>query len=231
MKNVHVGWGPVGMTRILLKENTKLKLSDTLITLELNQTHQLIINSEYEETPVWKSSNENVITVDQNGLVTVVGYGVAQITVTSGDLKGSCTISVPKPQEPEIPDTPEIPDEPENKLDNTKMYYGSMPYLDEITTFSDITEEMLLNAYQQGQLQEKDYEPTEFQLVVPDSELAIVLLPNQTYIAKKNVLGTFEEFSCSAGSEYCANNLKVGDFYLYGELNISNEATILVSIS
>lgn len=39
MKNVHIGWGPVGMTRILLKENTKLELSETLITLELNQTH------------------------------------------------------------------------------------------------------------------------------------------------------------------------------------------------
>jgi hypothetical protein len=39
MKNVHIGWGPVGMTKIASKENTKLKLSDTSITLDLNSEY------------------------------------------------------------------------------------------------------------------------------------------------------------------------------------------------
>lgn len=64
MKNVHIGWGPVGMTKIVTKKSTKLKLNKTSITLELGAGFQLSIISEFEETPVWKSSNEAVVIVD-----------------------------------------------------------------------------------------------------------------------------------------------------------------------
>ena len=109
MKNVHIGWGPVGMTKIMSKENTKLKLNKNSVTLELGTGFQLLIISEFEETPVWSSSNEAVAIVDQDGNVTVLGYGVAYITVTSGQLKGTCVISVPEPVIPEEPEPePEI---------------------------------------------------------------------------------------------------------------------------
>ena len=133
MKNVHIGWGPVGMTKIMSKENTKLKLNKTFVTLDLEGSIQLTIVSEYEETPVWSSSNESVAIVDQEGNITVMGYGTAYITVASGNLKGTCVISVPKPEEPEEPvqpDEPIIPDEPTNKLDNTKIYFGYIPNSD-----------------------------------------------------------------------------------------------------
>ncbi|MBQ7518489.1 MAG: Ig-like domain-containing protein [Bacteroidales bacterium] len=44
----------------------------------------------------WKSSNESVVTVDQNGMVYVQGYGEATITVTTNDegKTATCTIYV-----------------------------------------------------------------------------------------------------------------------------------------
>ena len=123
MRNVHIGWGPVGMTKIVTKDQTKLKLNVTDVSLELEESFKIQILSQYEAEPVWKSSNENVATVDQEGNVIVVGYGVAYITVTSGELKGTCVVKVPEPVIPDEPIIPDEPDEPTSKLDNTKIYY------------------------------------------------------------------------------------------------------------
>ena len=84
MKNVHIGWGPVGMTKI--QSSTKLKLNTNSISLEEGGSYKLMILSDYEETPVWSSSNTNVATVDDEGNVTVVGFGITIITVISGKL-------------------------------------------------------------------------------------------------------------------------------------------------
>ena len=227
MKNVHIGWGPVGMTKIVANDLTKLKLNANNISLEMDSTFKLSIISEYTETPVYKSSNENVVTIDQEGNITVVGYGIAYITVTSGELKGTCVIKVAKPI---IPDEPVVPDEPTNKLDKTKLYFGYIPNSDgAIESYSAITEDMLYEAFENGLLQEKVYEPSEFDVVVPENALLIVLLPGQVYTAKKNVLGTILQFENNYG--VFANNLKVGDFYLYGEWNLSTELAITVNVA
>jgi hypothetical protein len=157
MRNVHIGWGPVGMTKIITKKSTKLKLNANNISLEMGGTFKLNILSEYTETPVYKSSNENVITIDQEGNVSVVGYGTAYITVTSGELKGTCVIKVPKPEEPDVPvipdepDEPVVPEEPTSKLDNTKIYYGTIKSPSFIK-YSDMTEDDVISAVESGSL-------------------------------------------------------------------------------
>lgn len=94
MKNVHIGWGPVGMTKIKTESKQKLKLNKSNYTGNLNSEFKLDIISEFQETPVWQSSNEDVAKVDQNGNIMLVGEGTAIITVTSGKLTGKCTIKV-----------------------------------------------------------------------------------------------------------------------------------------
>lgn len=42
----------------------------------------------------WSSSNENVATVSQTGVVTSVGYGSATITATSGSVSATCSVTV-----------------------------------------------------------------------------------------------------------------------------------------
>ncbi len=94
MKNVYVGWGPVGLTKIKQGQAKKLQLDKSNYTGTLNSSFKLSINSEYVEVPVWQSSNELVAIVDQEGNVTLVGEGTAVITVTSGELVGKCSIKV-----------------------------------------------------------------------------------------------------------------------------------------
>lgn len=233
MKNVRIGWGPVGMTKIITKKSTKLKLNANNISLEMGAVFKLSILSEYTETPVYKSSNENVITVDQEGNVLVVGYGTAYITVTSGELKGTCIIKVAKPEEPDVPVIPEEPDEPiipEDKLDNTKMYYGYMIIPETWDGLHSITEAELYEAFKQGQLVEADYVSSEIKVLVPEYATSIVLLPNQIYSAKKNQLGNIFPFTCDDIPEFAANGLKIGSFYLFGEMNISTEVELTIVI-
>ena len=110
MKNVHIGWGPVGMTKISSNKKNKLKLNANKVSLELGNVFKIIILSDYEELPQWSSSNEKVAKVDQEGNVTVVDYGMAYIIVTSGELKGTCIVTVSKPDLPDEPDEPIVPD-------------------------------------------------------------------------------------------------------------------------
>ena len=55
-------------------------------TIELEQTLQLSA-SPTDKGLDWKSSNESVATVDENGLVTAVGLGEATITVYPKDIE------------------------------------------------------------------------------------------------------------------------------------------------
>lgn len=211
MKNVHIGWGPVGMTKITSKENTKLKLSDTSITLDLNSEYQLTIKSEYEETPVWKSSNENVIRVDENGLVTVVGYGTAYITVTSGTLKGTCKVSIPKPV------IPEEPDEPTSKLDNTKIYYGTIQS-PTFMSFNDMTEDDVINSMT---INTMAVSPSEKEINIHnEGDVVVVLIPSNKYTSGTiEIDGSKSAFKDNVtGTNFHSNgDIKLGDFYIFGQ--------------
>lgn len=66
---------------------TGLSITDTDISISsIGGTHQItytITPSNSEDPVLWESSNENVCTVDSDGIVTAVGLGTATITGTS----------------------------------------------------------------------------------------------------------------------------------------------------
>ena len=56
-----------------------------------------------EEAPVFLSSNENILTVDEKGVVTAVGIGSAVVTAKLGNVEATCEVAVKKsPYAPEI---------------------------------------------------------------------------------------------------------------------------------
>lgn len=80
MKNVHVGWGPVGLTRIV-PNPTQITLKDPGI-LEVGSTTTLKYTANIQGDISWQSSNSNVATIDKNGQLTAVGSGTVTITLT-----------------------------------------------------------------------------------------------------------------------------------------------------
>ena len=80
------------------EEITTLVLSQEKLVMSTGKTHQLSVtllpwNAPVTKNVVWTSSDEAVATVDQSGLVTAVGEGVAEITATYGDISVTCVIT------------------------------------------------------------------------------------------------------------------------------------------
>lgn len=87
----------VTVTEAPVIELTGVTVAPTKVNLDLNATYQLSAVKE----PVnaagslnWESSNTSVATVDSNGKVTAKAQGTAIITVSCGDKKATCTVTV-----------------------------------------------------------------------------------------------------------------------------------------
>ena len=87
----------VTVTEAPVIELTGVTVAPTKVNLELNATYQLSAVKE----PVnaagslnWESSNPSVATVDSTGKVTAKAQGTAIITVSCGDKKDTCTVTV-----------------------------------------------------------------------------------------------------------------------------------------
>ena len=87
----------VTVTEAPVIELTGVTVAPTKVNLELNATYQLSAVKE----PVnaagslnWESSNPGVATVDSTGKVTAKAQGTAIITVSCGDKKDTCTVTV-----------------------------------------------------------------------------------------------------------------------------------------
>lgn len=80
MKNVHVGWGPVGLTRIV-PNPTQITLKNPGI-LEVGSTTTLEYTANIQGDISWQSSNSKVATIDENGQLIAVGAGTVTITLT-----------------------------------------------------------------------------------------------------------------------------------------------------
>ena len=87
----------VTVTEAPVIELTGVTVAPTKVNLELNATYQLSAVKE----PVnaagslnWESSNTGVATVDSTGKVTAKAQGTAIITVSCGDKKATCTVTV-----------------------------------------------------------------------------------------------------------------------------------------
>lgn len=77
---------------------TVITLNSYSATLQTDSTLQLIATANTEQPLKWRSSNENVVLVNGQGLVTAVGVGVANVTCyTDGNAEVSCTVTVSAP--------------------------------------------------------------------------------------------------------------------------------------
>ena len=79
---------------------TGISLNKNETTIARGATEQLtatVVPEGTGSTVAWSSDNEEVATVDQNGLVTAVGKGTANITATAGGQSASCKVTVNAP--------------------------------------------------------------------------------------------------------------------------------------
>ena len=79
---------PIPATSVTLNRNS-------LFFHALNETAQLtatVLPEDTTDTLVWSSSDEDVATVTQTGLVTCIAWGSATITATAGDKTATCSV-------------------------------------------------------------------------------------------------------------------------------------------
>ncbi|MDD9949119.1 MAG: Ig-like domain-containing protein [candidate division Zixibacteria bacterium] len=99
--------GTASITVSQVPANISIEVDANATTLtEIGQTLQLMVSiSDANDEPIaepdvkWTSSDEAVVTVDEDGLVEAVGDGMAEVTAASGDVsdKVSITVTVPVP--------------------------------------------------------------------------------------------------------------------------------------
>lgn len=75
-------------------EETKVVLSDSVLTMDINDTATLTVREGGSSDQKWTSNNTAVATVDGNGTVTAVTEGTAEIEVTTANGKATCTVLV-----------------------------------------------------------------------------------------------------------------------------------------
>ncbi len=112
-------WGKTNSTTQSLCANdpynvvipTSINLSETSLSLRLDETASISVDSVYPNDAstnvVWSSQNNNIATVDSNGLITAVGLGTTTITASSyfnSSVKASCTVTVIEPDPIELLD-------------------------------------------------------------------------------------------------------------------------------
>lgn len=93
-KRVHPNPPVTEITGIIVNPKTN--------NLEVGATRQLnatVEPSEVSQHAEWRSDNESIASVSENGLVTAVGAGQATITVTAGDKSDTATVNVTEPEE------------------------------------------------------------------------------------------------------------------------------------
>lgn len=87
----------VTVTEAPVIELTGVTVAPTKVNLDLNATYQLSAVKEPVNAAgslAWESSNPSVATVDSTGKVTAKAQGTAIITVSCGDKKATCTVTV-----------------------------------------------------------------------------------------------------------------------------------------
>lgn len=65
------------------KKDFTLQIEYEKYNLVLNETHNMIVWGSGYESLEWSSSDESVVTVDENGVIKGVGFGVAYVRVTA----------------------------------------------------------------------------------------------------------------------------------------------------
>ena len=80
----------------------KVSLDKTTVDLKKDGTHKLVVTvapeNSTDKTVLFQSSNDNVATVSNDGVITAVGGGTATITVRVGEKTATCKVNVNVPQ-------------------------------------------------------------------------------------------------------------------------------------
>lgn len=72
-----------------------LSINRESLTISIGQYEQLDVNLNGVKGPVvWSSSNEQVVSIDDNGLIKALDFGEADIVAEVGDLSDTCKVSV-----------------------------------------------------------------------------------------------------------------------------------------
>lgn len=82
-----------------------LSLNQSELSLKIDDTYQLLAsttNMGENVVIIWRSSNEEVATVDENGNVKAIGIGTAVITAEAGLLTTTCTVTVKTEADPVV---------------------------------------------------------------------------------------------------------------------------------
>ena len=79
------------------KEVTGITLSETTLIMQLGEQQYLTATIEpkkADQSVLWVSSNINVVSVDDNGVISAQAFGDATITAKAGNYTASCKVSV-----------------------------------------------------------------------------------------------------------------------------------------
>lgn len=79
---------------------TDIILSQTALTMLTGAKHTLVmrvIPSNFTDVVVWKSSNTDILTVDNMGVITAKAVGTANVRVAVGEKTVACTVTVVQP--------------------------------------------------------------------------------------------------------------------------------------
>ena len=134
--------------KLLLPESAEIykNCTESDHTIDLSEKNGVLdfyVRDAYNKEVTWKSSDESVATVDENGVVTAVGYGTAKITATSVGLNKDGKTVTSNECEVHVQLHPE--DVAETKITGTKnpntnlagqVYYNSNADTDRSTTLT-----------------------------------------------------------------------------------------------
>ena len=79
---------------------SKVELNESQITLNKGDTYNLIMSvtpDDFTDAITWKSTDTDVVTVTETGVIKAVGTGTATIKLTVGNVSASCLITVLQP--------------------------------------------------------------------------------------------------------------------------------------
>lgn len=98
-----MGTAAITVSQVPANISIEVDAEDTTLT-EIGQTLQLMVSvSDANDEPIsepsvtWMSSDEAVVTVDEDGLVTAAGNGMADVMAASGDVSAMVSITVMDP--------------------------------------------------------------------------------------------------------------------------------------
>lgn len=118
-----MGTAAITVSQVPANISIEVDADDTTLT-EIGQTLQLMVSvSDANDEPIsepsvtWMSSDEAVVTVDEDGLVEAVGNGMADVMAASGDVSAMVSITVMDPDADEEGDDGEEGDDREDGED------------------------------------------------------------------------------------------------------------------